>query len=62
MRSTSVAAAGVEITLGRHNMTGWKGRGVWASLSTGSTFHLEGGKGATSEIVQFQIRPDPLAN
>ncbi len=42
--------------------TGWKGRGVWASFNTGSTFHLEGGKGATSEIVQFQIRPHPLAN
>jgi len=40
---------------------GWKGRGVWASFNTGSTFHLEGGKGATSEIVRFQIRPNPLA-
>ncbi len=40
---------------------GWKGRGVWASFNTGSTFHLEGGKGATSEIVRFQIRPSPLA-
>ena len=40
---------------------GWKGRGVWASFNTGSTFHLEGGKGMTSEIVRFQIRPDPLA-
>ena len=40
---------------------GWKGRGVWASFNTGSTFHLEGGKGTTSEIVQFQIRPHPLA-
>lgn len=41
---------------------GWKGRGIWASFNTGSTFHLEGGKGSTSEIVRFQIRPDPLAN
>ena len=40
---------------------GWKGRGVWASFNTGSTFHLEGGKGATSEIVHFQMRPHPLA-
>ena len=40
---------------------GWKGRGVWASFNTGSTFHLEGGKGMTSEIVRFQIRPGPLA-
>ncbi len=41
---------------------GWKGRGVWSSFNTGSPFHLEGGKGATSEIVRFQIRPHPLAN
>ncbi len=41
---------------------GWKGRGVWSSFNTGSTFHLEGGKGRTSEIVRFQMRPDPLAN
>ena len=41
---------------------GWKGRGVWSSFNTGSPFHLEGGKGTTSEIVRFQIRPDPLAN
>ena len=40
---------------------GWKGHGVWASFNTGSTFHLEGGKGTTSEIVRFQIRPNPLA-
>ena len=42
--------------------TGWKGRGVWSSFNTGSPFHLEGGKGATSEIIRFQIRPNPLAN
>ena len=42
--------------------TGWKGRGVWSSFNTGSTFHLEGGKGMTSQLVRFQIRPDPLAN
>ena len=42
--------------------TGWKGRGVWSSFNTGSTFHLEGGKGTTSELVRFQIRPNPLAN
>ena len=41
---------------------GWKGRGVWSSFNTGSTFHLEGGKGMTSELVRFQVRPDPLAN
>ena len=41
---------------------GWKGRGLWSSFNTGSTQHLEGGKGTTSELVRFQIRPDPLAN
>jgi len=39
---------------------GWKGRGVWASYDS-SNWHNEGGKGMTSEIVRFQIRPDPLA-
>ena len=40
---------------------GWKGRGVWSSFNTGSPHHLEGGKGTTSEIVRFQVRPHPLA-
>jgi|TARA_B100002003_G_scaffold249028_1_gene284265 hypothetical protein len=40
---------------------GWKGRGVWASTDTISNWHNEGGKGMTSEIVRFQIRPNPLA-
>jgi hypothetical protein len=39
---------------------GWKGRGVWASYDS-FNWHNEGGKGMTSEIVRFQIRPDPLA-
>ncbi|MBW3629566.1 MAG: carboxypeptidase regulatory-like domain-containing protein [Gemmatimonadetes bacterium] len=41
---------------------GWKGRGLWATLSTRTPFHGELGKGATSKVYQFQIRPDPLAN
>ena len=40
---------------------GWKGRGVWGSYDTGAIEHKEGGSGATSEIVRFQIRPNPLA-
>ena len=24
-------------------------------------FHMEGGKGTTSKVVKFQLRPDPLA-
>jgi hypothetical protein len=40
---------------------GWKGRGLWSTVSTRAPFHMEGGKGTTSKVVKFQIRPDPLA-
>jgi hypothetical protein len=40
---------------------GWKGRGVWATHSMRTPQHLEGGKGQTSKVVKFQLRPDPLA-
>lgn len=40
---------------------GWKGRGVWATVSTRAPFHMEGGKGTTSKVLHFQMRPDPLA-
>jgi hypothetical protein len=40
---------------------GWKGRGLWAAISTRAPFHMEGGKGATSKAIHFQLRPDPLA-
>ncbi|MCC5935935.1 MAG: carboxypeptidase regulatory-like domain-containing protein [Lunatimonas sp.] len=40
---------------------GWKGRGLWATISTRTPFHMEGGKGTTSKVYQFQMRPDPLA-
>jgi len=40
---------------------GWKGRGLWATVSTRTPFHMEGGKGTTSKVFRFQIRPDPLA-
>jgi hypothetical protein len=40
---------------------GWKGRGLWASVSTRAPFHMEGGKGTTSKAIHFQLRPDPLA-
>ncbi len=40
---------------------GWKGRGLWATVSTRAPFHMEGGKGTTSKVVHFQMRPDPLA-
>jgi hypothetical protein len=40
---------------------GWKGRGVWATISTRAPFHMETGKGTTSKVLKFQQRPDPLA-
>ena len=40
---------------------GWKGRGLWATISTRAPFHMEGGKGTPSNVVKFQLRPDPLA-
>ena len=41
---------------------GWKGRGLWSTISTRAPFHMEGGEGNTSMVVKFQLRPDPLAN
>jgi hypothetical protein len=40
---------------------GWKGRGLWSTYSTRTPFHIEGGKGTTSKVVHFQLRPNPLA-
>jgi hypothetical protein len=40
---------------------GWKGRGLWATVSTRAPFHMEGGAGTTSKVLHFQLRPDPLA-
>ncbi len=40
---------------------GWKGKGLWATISTRAPFHMETGKGTTSKVMQFQVRPDPLA-
>jgi hypothetical protein len=39
---------------------GWKGRSLWATISTRAPFHMEGGKGTTSKAIRFQLRPDPL--
>jgi hypothetical protein len=41
--------------------TAWKGRGLWASNGSRSVWHTEGGKGVQSQIVHFQMRPNPLA-
>jgi len=40
---------------------GWKGRGVWTTISTRTPFHMETGRGTTSKVMKFQMRPDPLA-
>jgi hypothetical protein len=40
---------------------GWKGKGIWTTYATRAPFHAEGGKGTTSKLVKFQVRPDPLA-
>jgi hypothetical protein len=42
--------------------TGWKGKGLWATYGTRTPFHAEGGKGTTSKVLHFQLRPDPLAH
>lgn len=40
---------------------GWKGKGIWSTYSTRAMAHVEGGKGTTSKVLHFQLRPDPLA-
>ena len=41
---------------------GWKGRGVWADYGEVPLWHQEDGFGAFGTMVQFQVRPDPLAH
>ncbi|HEY1241831.1 MAG TPA: carboxypeptidase-like regulatory domain-containing protein [Bryobacteraceae bacterium] len=41
---------------------GWKGKGIYTPISTRAPFHMEGGKGTTSKLIKFQMRPNPLAN
>ena len=40
---------------------GWKGKGVYSTFATRAPFHSEGGKGTTSKVVKWQVRPNPLA-
>ena len=40
---------------------GWKGKGIFSTYATRAPFHAEGGKGTTSKLVKFQMRPDPLS-
>ncbi len=41
---------------------GWKGKGIFSTYSGRSAPHIEGGKGQTSKVVHFQLRPNPLAD
>jgi hypothetical protein len=40
---------------------GWKGKGLWTTVSTRTPFHMETGRGTTSKVIKFQLRSDPLA-
>jgi hypothetical protein len=40
---------------------GWKGRSLWATYSTRTVFHVEGGTENRPKVVRFQLRPSPLA-
>jgi len=40
---------------------GWKGRGLWVPSGDRTPWLKEGGKGTKPLVVQFQVRPDPLA-
>jgi hypothetical protein len=40
---------------------GWKGRGLWADFGSNTLWHGDDNKNALSNIVHFQLRPDPLA-
>ena len=40
---------------------GWKGKGVYSSVSTRAPFHMETGKGTVSKLVKWQVRPNPLS-
>ncbi len=41
---------------------GWKGKGLWTTWGTRTPFHSETGKGTTSKVVHFQIRPNPISD
>jgi hypothetical protein len=40
---------------------GWKGRGLWSTVSTRTPWHMETGNGTPPIVMHFQLRPDPLA-
>jgi hypothetical protein len=40
----------------------WKGRALWSTYGSRTTFHLEGGKENRPRAVKMQLRPHPLAH
>lgn len=40
---------------------GWKGKGLWADYANYVGWHIEGGPGTLPKVVEFQMRPTPLA-
>ena len=38
-----------------------RARRIYTTFSTRAPFHMEGGKGTTSKLVKFQMRPTALA-
>ena len=40
---------------------GWKGKAIYSTFATRAPFHTETGKGTTSKVLKFQVRPNPLA-
>jgi streptogramin lyase len=40
---------------------GWKGKAIYSTFATRAPFHTETGKGTTSKVLKFQVRPSPLA-
>jgi hypothetical protein len=40
---------------------GWKGRGLWVTSGDRTPWLKEGGQGSKPLVVQFQVRPNPLA-
>src|SRR6185312_8036509 len=41
---------------------GWKGREMWSVNATATPWHQETGEGSFEKVVEFQVRPDPLAH
>jgi hypothetical protein len=41
---------------------GWKGRGIWATFSSRTPFHMETGEGTSPQVFHFQLRPNPLSD